>query len=108
MTNGKGKGPRHPLEPKVVQRLLDRLTTDDGFRALFERDAHAALVEAGWTPPVDMEADEDVASISGGTCLQLRDGATLASKDQIRGARAKLESTLSQIQNLACPMELQA
>lgn len=108
MTNGKGKGPRHPLDPKVVQRLLDLLTTDDGFRALFERDAHAALVEAGWTPPVDMASDEDAASLSGSTCLQLTDGATLASKDQIKGARAKLESTFSQVQNLTCPLELQA
>jgi putative modified peptide len=108
MANTKGRGPQHPLDPKVVRRLLDLLSSDDGFRELFQRDAHAALVEAGWIPPQDAEQDADMAEVSGGTCLQLTSGATLASKEQIRGARAKLESTLNQIQNLTCPIELQA
>jgi putative modified peptide len=35
------------LDPKVVDTLLDRLSSDDEFRALFEKDAAAALAELG-------------------------------------------------------------
>ena len=43
MANQKGPPPA-PLHPHVVNKLLDLLSTDDDFRDLFQRDAHAALV----------------------------------------------------------------
>ena len=39
MANEK-KGPK--MDPKVVKRLLDGLTKDEGFRKRFEEDAPAA------------------------------------------------------------------
>ena len=54
MANSKGKG--HQLEPHVVKRLLDRLTSDDDFRSRFETDAQAALESIGYVPPTEFEA----------------------------------------------------
>lgn len=76
MANSKGTPPA-PLHPDVVNRLLDLLSTDDDFRALFTRDAGAALVQAG-------------GDTGGGECLQLAAGQTLASKEQIANDRQKL------------------
>ena len=108
MANTKGNGPKHPLDKKVVHKLLDLLSTDDAFRELFQQDAHAALVQAGWTPPADAEPDADMTALSSGSCLQLRDGATLASKEQITQERVKLEQSLNAVVNFFCPQELQA
>jgi putative modified peptide len=110
MAMKKGPGPTEPLHPKVVKNLLDRLSTDDDFRDLFQRDAHAALVEAGWT-----EADSAAAGLapaeasarSGGSCLQLASGTTLASKEKIASQRQKLERSLNAVVNYAVPLELQ-
>ena len=49
MATKKGNGPA-PLDPKVANKLLDLLSTDNDFRRLFKQDAHAALVQAGWKP----------------------------------------------------------
>jgi putative modified peptide len=108
MANTKGNGPKHPLDQKIVRKLLDLLTTDDDFRALFQRDAHAALVEAGWVPPPGTSPDDDMAALSSGSCLQLADGATLASKEQIMQERVKLEQSLNAVVNFLCPQGLQA
>jgi putative modified peptide len=111
MAMKKGPGPTEALDPKVVRTLLDRLSDDDDFRALFKRNAHAALVEAGWKAP-DSEgaalAASDHATMSGGNCLQLAAGTQLASKDKIKQERSKLEQTLNAIVNYGAPMELQA
>lgn len=45
-----------PLDPKVADKLLDLLSTDNEFRQLFKKDPLAALVKAGhrgppFTPP---------------------------------------------------------
>ena len=45
-----------PLDPKVADRLLDLLSTDNEFRRLFKKDPAAALAKAGhrgppFTPP---------------------------------------------------------
>jgi putative modified peptide len=48
---GAGKKQAAPLDPKVADRLLDLLSTDNEFRRLFKKDPHAALVKAGWKPP---------------------------------------------------------
>lgn len=110
MAMKKGPGPTEPLHPKVVKNLLDRLSTDDDFRDLFQRDAHAALVEAGWSEPASADtslAPVDAAVRSGGSCLQLKSGATLASKEQIASQRQKLERSLNAVVNYAAPLELQ-
>lgn len=103
MVGAKGNGPREPLDPKVVRKLLDLLSTDDAFRELFQRDAHAALVQAGWVPPEGTDPSEDMAALSGGTCLQLQAGATLASADSIRRGRDALQSELSLPFTYQCP-----
>jgi putative modified peptide len=111
MAMKKGPGPTEPLDPKVVRNLLDRLSTDDDFRELFKRDAHAALVEAGWTAPESAAktlAPVNEAALSGGNCLQLAAGTELASKEKIQRERGKLERTLNGIVNYGAPMELQA
>ena len=42
-----------PLDPKVADRLLDLLSTDNEFRRLFKKDPAAALAKAGHRgPPV--------------------------------------------------------
>ena len=54
MATKKGAGakkPAAPLDPKVADRLLDLLSTDNEFRRLFKKDPQAALVKAGWKPP---------------------------------------------------------
>lgn len=48
---GAGKTQAAPLDPKVADRLLDLLSTDNEFRRLFKKDPQAALVKAGWKPP---------------------------------------------------------
>ena len=111
MAMKKGPGPTEPLDPKVVRTLLDRLSTDDDFRTLFKQDAHAALVEAGWTPSETAAtslAPVDDAARSGGSCLQLAADTELASKEKIQRERRKLEATLNGIVNYGVPMELQA
>lgn len=110
MAMKKGPGPTEPLDPKVVKNLLDRLSTDDDFRDLFQNDAHAALVEAGWQAPASAAsslAPVDEARLSGGSCLQLAAGTTLASKEKIAAQRGKLERTLNAVVNYAAPLELQ-
>ena len=42
MATKKGAKPA-PLDPKVTKKLLDKLATDNDFRRLFKKDAHAAL-----------------------------------------------------------------
>ncbi len=54
MATKKGAGAKKqaaPLDPKVADRLLDLLSTDNEFRRLFKKDPQAALVKAGWKPP---------------------------------------------------------
>lgn len=109
-SNEKGNPPAS-LDPKVVRKLLDLLSSDDNFRSLFQKDAHAALVQAGYSPASDSNLksmDSEPSMQSGGSCLQLKDGATLASKEQVAAERAKLETALSGIQSFLCPAELQS
>lgn len=91
MATKKGNGPA-PLEPKVAKKLLDLLSTDNEFRRLFKKDAHAALVKAGWKAPA---GGESTAAVSGGQCLQLQATDSIAPKAKIVRERAKLEEALS-------------
>ena len=40
-----------PLDPKVADKLLDLLSTDNEFRRLFKKDPLAALINVGYKPP---------------------------------------------------------
>jgi putative modified peptide len=86
------KIPPAGLHPQLVKKLLDSLESDEG-RALFQESPEKALRELGYTDPW--------------ACLQMQAGAKLASAEQIRGQRLKLEDSLVGIHSLLCPLELQ-
>lgn len=88
----KGPGPA-PLDPKVVRRLLDLLSSDDGFRERFQHDPRAALVEAGYEAPPATSGERTMAPV-GDECGMLMVGDRLAPKEQIRADRERIESAL--------------
>lgn len=104
MATKKGAAPA-PLDPKVAKKLLDKLSTDTEFRRLFKKDAHAALVKAGWKPAAGTES---VASASGGECLQLKATDSIAPKAKIVRDRAKLEQAMGLPFSFACASDLKA
>lgn len=91
MAMKKGPAPA-PLHPNVAKKLLDLLSTDNDFRRLFKKDAHAALVQAGYKAPAGTDPTQ-AAALSGGQCMQLKSGDSIASKEKIARDRAKLESS---------------
>ena len=91
------------LDRKVVDRLLDLLSTDDDFRRLFQKDAKAALLLAGHQPAASTDG---APAAEVWMCLQLKQGQGLASKASIARDRPKLERTLNAVVNFACPQEL--
>jgi len=103
-SNGKGNPPA-PLQPQVVNKLLDLLTTDDDFRNLFVADVGAALAQAGYKEPAQSSLTGSSAA-SAGSCLQLQSGTGLASKEDIAQERVKLEKALNAVQHFTCPAEL--
>jgi putative modified peptide len=68
------------FEPNLVDKLLDKLGTDDAFRSGFTKDPKAALQSLG--------ASRDFVC---GACMSPKQ---LASKEQIQQARAKYRSAL--------------
>ena len=97
--------PPPALKPHVARKLLDLLSSDDGFRDLFQRDAHAALVEPGYEAPPGAEGTPET---SGGRCMQLSSTEKLASKEQIARDRVKLEKSLALVQQFLCIDELKS
>lgn len=87
------KIPPAGLHPRLVTRLLDSLESDEGFRASFLESPEKALRALGYTDPWD--------------CLQLQQGATLASAEQIKAQREKLEDSLLSIHGMLCPLDAQ-
>lgn len=78
----------HKISPKVVDALLDKLSSDDDFRARFQADPRAALASLG-----DEEARSAPADARGAwTCCTVT---TLASKEHIRASRKELRDQLS-------------
>ena len=88
------KIPPAGLHPRLVTKLLDSLQSDEGFRASFQESPEKALRALGYTDPWD--------------CLQLRAGGTLASAEQIKAQREKLEDSLVSIHGMFCPLDAQA
>lgn len=70
-----------PMDPSVVDKLLDGLSSDDDFRALFTKDPRAALEKVGY-------------KASGNEELRCAQVGTLASKEEIAGARKALATHL--------------
>ena len=81
------------LPPRVAKLLLDKLESDDAFREAFSKAPAEALRTLGHTESAP--------------CLSLKPGATLASKDQIKAQRDKLEQVMVGIQGMQCPLESQ-
>ncbi|MBD0707261.1 MULTISPECIES: NHLP-related RiPP peptide [unclassified Streptomyces] len=77
--------PRIP--PRVADRLLELLATDDSFRALFTADRHTALVQAG--------LDADPALLKEAAELRCLLVDELASKSDIAAAREALTAHLT-------------
>ena len=45
-----------PLSPKVANRLLELLSTDNEFRRLIKKDPQAAFIQAGYKPSKELAA----------------------------------------------------
>ena len=84
------KTPPAGLNPRIAKALLDKLETDHDFRAQFEQSPDKALRALGYTDSTD--------------CMALKPGAKLASPEQIKAQRVKLEATLVGIQAYECPL----
>lgn len=87
------KLPPAGLHPQLVKRLLDNLESNDDFRTLFQQSPEQALRSIGYTDAWE--------------CMGLKEGATLASPEQIRAQRTKLEEAMTGIQKADCMLEAQ-
>lgn len=91
MTNG-DKIPPAGLHPRLVRKLLDNLESNEAFRKQFQASPEQALRSIGYTDPWD--------------CMTMESG-KLASPEQIKEQRNKLEDTMVGIQGFFCPLEAQ-
>ena len=76
-----------------MNKLLDKLETDNAFRASFTESPEKALRSLGYVDPWQ--------------CMTLNAGAKLASVEQIKAQRHKLEDSLVSVQQYMCPLESQ-
>ena len=74
---------------EVADALLDKLSSDDKFRELFERNPHAALHQLGHDTP------KELVGIAGSDPVMCLTSGGLASKEQIRAARSELQEQLT-------------
>jgi putative modified peptide len=95
------KGPKPAaLDPNVTKKLLDKLSTDNEFRRLFKKDAHAALAKVGYKV--------EAGATSAGGCMQLQSTDRIAPKEKIVRDRAKLEKTMNAVVNFGCAKDFSA
>lgn len=99
MATKKGDKPA-PLDPNVAKKLLDKLATDNAFRRLFKKDAHAALAQVGYKVAPG--------ATSAGQCMQLASTDRIAPKAKIARDRAKLESAMNVPISFLCAKEFSA
>lgn len=78
-----GSGKAVPLDPKIADQLLDKLSNDNTFRRQFKKDPAAALATLGYT----LAEGQAV-----GGCMQMD---SIAPKAEIAAARATLKSYLT-------------
>jgi putative modified peptide len=86
------------IDPKLADRLLDLLSTDDAFRQLFQTSPQAALRSIGYQPH-PASADSFLSSLGLSHApepFSLCEIGHLASKEAIREARIVLRETLVQ------------
>lgn len=86
-----------PLDPKIADKLLDLLSTDDDFRELFSSDPQAALAQVGYQrePEASLAkttSDDSIARKAFGDCCSVSE---LASKEVILEARDAIRSMLT-------------
>ena len=74
------QGKSAPLDPKVADKLLDKLSTDNEFRRLFKKDPAAALAKVGHVIPAGQAL---------GACSQVTH---IAPKSEIVAAREAVRS----------------
>lgn len=88
------------ISPKVVDALLDKLSSDDDFRTRFQADPRSALASLG-----DEEALAAPAGAKGAwACCAVTE---LASKEKIAASRSELTRQLTS-EGLFSPFHLQA
>ena len=85
-----------PLEARIADRLLDLLSTDDGFRDRFQRDHLSALAEIGYVPqePPRMTACGATAMAAAEPFADCKVN-ELASKAAIAAARDEIRAMLT-------------
>ena len=89
------------LSEETVNALLDKLSSDDDFRAKFQSDPRAALASLGHKPALSAGADAKGAW----TCMSVKE---LASKDAIRKSRDALRTQLTSDNAAFNPISLSA
>lgn len=78
------------FSPEVADKLLDKLSSDDDFRELFQKNPRAALRQVGHETP---DNTRDLKGSDPVLCCYNLNG--LASKEQIRAGRDKLRGFLT-------------
>ena len=78
------------FSPEVADKLLDKLSSDDDFRASFLKNPRAALGKVGHETP---EGDRDVNGADPVLCCY--GIKSLASKEELKRSRDKLRTQLS-------------
>ncbi|WP_271679975.1 NHLP-related RiPP peptide [Thermomonas mangrovi] len=81
------------LPPGIAKKLLDKLESDEAFRAAFAKAPADALRTLGHTEEAP--------------CIALKPGATLASPAQIKAQRSKIEALMVGIQGYDCALSAQ-
>jgi putative modified peptide len=85
-----GKIMANSFSPDVADKLLDKLSSDDDFRDLFQKNPRAALRQIGHETP---ESTRDVRGADPVLCCYNLEG--LASKEAIKAGRDKMKATLT-------------
>lgn len=87
-----GPATHQPLEPAVVDRLLDLLSTDDNFRQKFQDDPVGALHELGHQPA---SAFVSARQPTAGQPFYCMTATKLASKEEFESCRNELKDYLT-------------
>lgn len=88
---------KNGFSPEVIDTLLERLSEDDDFRALFVADPLEALASIGHQSP---ESIRGVAGEDPGMCCQV---GRLASKEAIAAAAEQIRGQMTIFNPFMCP-----
>lgn len=95
MTNKPGGSDHPPLDPKVAEKLLGLLSTDDDFRTRFAADPTVALAEVGYKVPEGLSP----------TCMS---SSEIASKEEIAAAKEQIKQFLTSTAAYSNPHSFEA